>query len=468
MASARKYETLREMLDSSACLWPEEVAFFDGQRSICYAELLTILRANAGRLCGIVTGQSILLLSAERRISLKIALSILTAMYAGIRVIYLNIASGREWINRVIADFGCDWLWTDRGDLMAEYPHALPLGELPGEWPEGELRTVSGDTDCSVLFTSGTTGEPKSVVITHRGLCADAWGATQVFTVEPGMRAMSCLPYYHGYAILAELICLMLNGACLLTATDAGLVKDLLFYRPSHISGVPLLAETVLRLYDSGMLCAGDGGLKTFLCSGAAMDSALVDQMGRYGVTLLNSYGMTECSTAVAINPPARNKPESVGVILPCCEAAISPRGELLLRGENMMKGYGPDGNWPNRDEWFSTGDLASMDEEGFLYILGRVDNMINLPNGEKVSPEQLEQLLERTGEIKEALVYQPTGGKYLAARIVAVQNQAAAQRAVADVNDAQPPDVRIEKVHFCDSLERNQLGKIMRRVYDD
>lgn len=468
MVSVRKYDTVRALLDSSACLWPEETAFFDGQRSICYAELLPILRANARRLCGIVTGQSVLLLSTERRISLKTALSILSAMYAGIRVIYLNSTSGREWIDRVMTRFGCDWLWTDREDLMAAYPNALPLGELPKDWPEGELRTVCGSTDCSVLFTSGTTGEPKAVVITHRGLCADAWGATQVFPVEHGMRAMSCLPYYHGYAILADLICLMLNGACLLTATEAGLVKDLLFYRPSHISGVPLLAETVLRLFDSGMLCAGDDGLKTFLCSGAAMDPALVDQMGRYGVMLLNSYGMTECSTAVAINPPARNKPESVGVVLPCCEAAISPRGELLLRGESLMKGYGPDGDWPNRDEWLHTGDLARLDDEGFLYILGRIDHMINLPNGEKVSPEQLEQLLLRTGAIQEALVYQPNGAKFLAARIVAAQDQEAAQRAVEAVNDAQSPDVRIERIRFCDSLERNQLGKIIRRVYDD
>lgn len=468
MYNVRKCETVRELLDSSADLWPNETALFDGQRSICYAELLVLLRSNARRLCKIVTGSSIMLLSRERRLSLKTALSILSAMYAGIRVIYLNTAANKEWIDQVMVDYGCDWLWTDCKNLAAMYLHTLPLGELPNEWPEDKLRTVCGNTDCSVLFTSGTTDTPKSVVITNHGLCADAWGATQLFPVKPGIRALSCLPYYHGYAILADLICPMLNGACLLTATNAGMVNDMLFYRPTHISGVPVMAKMVLQLYASGMLRADGGSLKTFLCSGATMDSALVDQLGHYGVMLFNSYGMTECSTAVAINPLTQNKPESVGVILPCCEASISPRGELLLRGENMMKGYGPEGHWPNPDEWFPTGDLARLDGEGFLYILGRVDNMINLPNGEKVNPEQLERLLLNTGAIKEAMVYRPNSANFLAARIVASLNQAAAQWAVDIVNDIQPPDVRIEKVHLCDSLERNHLGKIIRRNYDD
>lgn len=280
------------------------------------------------------------------------------------------------------------------------------------------------------------------------------------------MRFVNCLPYYHGYGILCDVIAPLSHGATLCTATGNGLLRDMQHYRPTNMNAVPELARILLQMYEQFGAMPGAENLTRILCGGAALDPELCTALRAYGIELFNCYGLTEFSTAVAVNSPTDNDPASVGTILDCCEVSIAEDGEVLVRGRNMMKGYGPDGPWLDRDAWFHTGDLGSMDEQDHLFIRGRKDNAILLPNGEKIQPEQYEALLRRHSCIKDVVVYLPRGRASIAAVIVTDAASAAAA-ALDEVNAHLAEGCRIvASVFTTQPLLRNAMGKLKRGEY--
>ena len=154
------------------------------------------------------------------------------------------------------------------------------------------------------------------------------------------------------------------------------------------------------------------GKLRYFLCGGAPLDKQLVEFFAALGITVLQGYGITECSPIVAANLPEANRIGSVGRQFKCCEVRIID-GEICVRGGSVSPGYYRDDIATRQafyDGWFHTGDLGYMDDKGYVFFTGRRKNLIVLPNGENVSPEELEEKLYRIDGVEDALVSQDGG----------------------------------------------------------
>ena len=145
------------------------------------------------------------------------------------------------------------------------------------------------------------------------------------------------------------------------------------------------------------------------MCGGAALDKELIYFYKKLGITVLQGYGITECSPIVAANLPEANRLGSIGKTFPCCETKLID-GEICVRGDSVSPGYYKDDEAnaaSYRDGWFHTGDLGRQDKNGYLYFTGRRKNLIILANGENVSPEEPEERLYQIDGVVDALVYE-------------------------------------------------------------
>lgn len=205
------------------------------------------------------------------------------------------------------------------------------------------------------------------------------------------------------------------------------------------------------------------GNLDLIICGGAPLKQSYIDGMEAFGIQVLNGYGITECAPVVAVNRNRFFRRGSVGLPLPCSEIKIVD-GEICVRGPNVTPGYYQD-DASNNDaflnDWFKTGDLGYLDEDGFLYITGRRKNLIILSNGKNVSPEELEERLLDLPHVQEAVVYEENG--MIAAEIFA-QDQTGVQEHVTALNRELPVYKRIQKVVFRDrEFEKTTTKKIKR-----
>lgn len=458
--------TVRSLLKKAADTYPDLCALQNGSEEITYKQLYNTLMINASRLCAQVEGNRIGIQSNQKRMTQPVVISILSVMLAGKCALLLPEFQSLSDALSSCTLYHVDTLLTDHVDDQSRLISYLPLGMLPESLSIDVLPDVSPDDECMVLFTSGTTALPKGAVISNDNLCSDAIAGSMLYPFEPGMRFVNCLPYYHGYGILCDIIAPLSNGSTLCTATENGFIRDIQHYAPTNINGVPELAHTLLQMLENFGPLPGTERLKRILCGGAALDPSLCSAMRSHGIELYNCYGLTEFSTAIAVNSPEDNDPTSVGTILSCCEVTVAEDDEVLVRGRNMMKGYGPDGPWLNRDTWFHTGDLGYVNEHNHLFIMGRKDNAMLLPNGEKVQAEQYEALLCRFDCIKEAIVYLPQGRSSIAAVIV-TEDEMRARTALDEVNTHLADGCRIMNPVYTEKpLRRNSMGKLIRSSY--
>lgn len=167
------------------------------------------------------------------------------------------------------------------------------------------------------------------------------------------------------------------------------------------------------RYFFKNILSELGGNLNLIITGGANLQIKQAEFFERIGITVLNGYGITECSPLISINPIAKIKNESVGIPLSYCRVKIEKRdnekfGEILVNGTNVMKGYFQDDVATKKaieDGWYKTGDLGYIDDEGYIYITGRIKNVIILSNGKNVYPEEIEQLLITSKYIEEVVV---------------------------------------------------------------
>jgi long-chain acyl-CoA synthetase len=202
------------------------------------------------------------------------------------------------------------------------------------------------------------------------------------------------------------------------------------------------------------------GKLEVLICGGAEIRQEYIDFFYKYGIIILNGYGMTETASVIAVNRAGHMRPNSLGKPLSCCEIRCAEDGEIMVRGACVMNGY--DGQ-PARspEEWYPTGDLGRMDADGFLYFTGRKKNLIILSNGENVSPEGIEQALLRDDAVAEVIVSAENG--YPEAEIYPAP-QGDPQSAVDAYNAHQPPYLKIRSVKIRSApFPKNHSGKMIR-----
>ena len=284
---------------------------------------------------------------------------------------------------------------------------ALHAGEYEKELDGGQLATI--------LFTSGTTGKSKGVMLSHRNLVDNA--VCLDMKIPAGTISMTLLPINHVYCLTMDIIKGLHIGLVIcINDSIMHVQRNMKLFKPEIVLLVPLVIESIYgKLKDAGSLIpkkmvakAAFGGNLRIICSGGAyLDPDYVDKFKEYGITILQGYGMTECSPVISTNLEWENKKGSVGKLLPNCEAKVVDE-EIWVRGSSVMQGYYkmPEQTAETlEDGWLKTGDLGYVDEDDFVYITGRRTNLIILANGENVSPEELENQLSRSALVKEILV---------------------------------------------------------------
>lgn len=310
-----------------------------------------------------------------------------------------------------------------------------------------------------MLFTSGTTGTSKCVMLSERNICAAINSACESVNFFPHDVLVSVLPIHHTYELCCSLAAA--NYGCEIAINDSlrHCMRNFQLFRPTALVLVPLFLSTMdkkiwdeirkkgvesavrglmkasdkvrkvgidpRRLLFRDILAAFGGRLEKIICGGAALDQKIADDFRSLGIEVWEGYGITECAPLIAVDVYYHSKPGSVGPAVPCCTVRIDDAatddagheiGEICVKGKNVMLGYYDDKTATDdaftADGWFRTGDLGYLDDEGYIYITGRKKSVIVLENGKNVFPEEIEEYLASIDKINECVVVGRKNGR--------------------------------------------------------
>ena len=392
---------------------------------------------------------------------------------------------------------------------LTDFPEYLEMGRrlLESGSTLFDRAPVDPDTIACIVYTSGTSGKSKGVMLSHGNLASDVVATCKCVTAR---NTQIFLPMNHTFSWASAMFAAFLYSVdAHISGNMKRIVKDLNRNKPQNISAVPLMVEMLYNgiwnsarkqgreqklknlLTLSHMLMglgidarkrlfkqiheSFGGRLDTIICGGAALDSRLQKGLYDFGITVINGYGITECSPVVAVNRNHDFRFGSVGKPLPCNKVMIHEPdengiGEIYVSGSNVMKGYykDPEATAEAFDgKWFKTGDYGRMDKDGFLYITGRKKNLIILANGKNVSPEELEQKLGRIEYVKEVAVYEEDKDITAECYLDEEQYPDAKERLEADVktfNCKMPASKNVKKIKIRDiPFEKTTTMKIKR-----
>ena len=370
-------------------------------------------------------------------------------------------------------DYGC------RAELEAAYGPKLRSMDCYKETAPGELTNCVGHDDLMMLmFTSGTTGRSKGVMLSERNMCASLHTYSEVAEnwitnrLPAGQKLplshMTLLPLFH----MACFVCVMSYPPAGWALNLCGDIRD--FYRDLGLmhsdvmASAPMLVETIYNDMKRGRVSRLNG-LWDLCCSSAALDPKMLLELAQNGFVVNQCYGMTETFGDGILNFTQVEKHMSaVGKPDDHVQYKLDETGEICIKGDCVMLGYYKDPEATaeviDADGWFHTGDLARMDEEGFYYITGRKKNLIILASGENVSPEELEKKLALCPAITECIVKEKS--QKICAVIYCPEDKQEEVRAfVIEVNRSLPLYKRISTVEFTvEPLPRNALGKLLRK----
>ena len=328
------------------------------------------------------------------------------------------------------------------------YEYAAEGRRLIEDGDESFEEVVTGmDSLACVVYTSGTSGKKKGVMLTHGNLATDVVAACRCVK---GDNSQLLLPLHHTFAWASAMLAAFVYIKDLhVSGNLRHILRDFQTNRPQNVSAVPMMVELLYKgVWNNAKKTGLDkklrrgidfsrvlmklgidrrkklfgqvhdtfgGNLDIIICGGAALDPELQRGLHDLGIEVLNGYGITECSPIVSVNRNHDYRFGSVGKPLPCNRVKIDCPdedgvGEILVSGTNVMKGYykDPEATAEAFDGgWFRTGDYGRLDSDGFLYITGRKKNLIILANGENISPEELEEKLLRIEYVEEVVVYE-------------------------------------------------------------
>ena len=266
-----------------------------------------------------------------------------------------------------------------------------------------------------IVYTSGTTGKSKGVMLTQSNLYCNIEAV--LYDEPPGLVFLSVLPVHHCFCLVMDWLNGFWMGAVLcINYNLMHMIRNRGIYQPDVMLMVPLMLETIYkRLKSFGPEIPKQAlaeklfgpKLKRIFTGGAHLDAYYIDEFKKYGISIYEGYGMSECSPVITTNKEGNCKSGSIGKPLSNVEVKFED-GEILVRGTSVMKGYyqmEKETEETLKDGWLHTGDKGYMDEDGFIFINGRVKNLIILSNGENISPEEIEGKLALNDLISEIIV---------------------------------------------------------------
>lgn len=331
---------------------------------------------------------------------------------------------------------------------------------------------MAPDDIATILFTSGTTGVSKAVPLTHENIISDSIEGSALTELK-GVTLL-VLPLHHGYGLVSAMLSPLYRGGTVFIGGGARrFISDLRQSKPDYIFAVPAMINMVVRSINrSGkgldLRSIFGSNLKTVVCGSAPNPESMFHRFAKEGIELNCGYGITECSPMVSANRSGCVYPESVGVPLNSNEVKISDRGEILVKGKNVFKGY-LNNDQANEaaftpDGWFCTGDIGHFGENGELYVTGRIKNLIILSNGENISPEPLENAICELPYVEEALVCGENDTITAKVLLNDPGKKDDLRVAVKEINAGLPLNNRIGNVIICaEPLPKTSTGKILR-----
>ncbi len=440
-------------------------------RAVTYAELASRVRALSDYLIesGFSPGDRIAILSESRP---EWAVALLASVRCGAIVVPLDTKLTAAELKSILCDAEPRLLFVSAAqasvaaDLKAQLPFLESISLLnsgsedrgfvsidqlqASELQEGITREI--DETALIVYTSGTTGAPKGVMISFKNLGYQIMNFEEIIKLDERDMLLSMLPLNH----LLELTCGLLGAlyaggrisycstlfpqeiaqimrdkrvTCMITVPlflkmlKASIEKEIdrrgpaskRLFRMMFQSARWVKSHRLRKLLFKKIHNQLGGSLRAFITGGAPLDSDVENFFDRLGIPVYQGYGLTETSPVISVNTPAHNRPGSVGRPLPGVRVRLlengtrQGEGEILTAGPHVMKGYFEREDLTREviDEqgWFNTGDLGRIDEDGFLYITGRTKNLIVLGSGKKVNPEDVEAVLSESRLIKEVCV---------------------------------------------------------------
>jgi acyl-CoA synthetase (AMP-forming)/AMP-acid ligase II/acyl carrier protein len=280
---------------------------------------------------------------------------------------------------------------------------------------------ASGADDAFILLTSGTTSQPKTIPLTHASVCLSAHNVGAAIALEPGDRLLSVLPLFHGHGLISGVIATLAAGSSVVCTSGfdaAAFFGWLTEFRPTWYTAVPAIHRAVLAAAEGEKGRAQKSSLRLIRSASSTLPAKVLRGLETvFGVPVIDTFGMTETATQIAANPLDRRKLGSVGrsagaeiTILDADGRRLPPgeHGEIALRGPTITRGYDNNAAATReafRDGWFRTGDLGYLDEEGYLFIVGRIKEVINR-GGQKVAPGEVEEALLSHPDVLEAAAF--------------------------------------------------------------
>ena len=328
------------------------------------------------------------------------------------------------------------------------------LETLIGGGKDEEFTVASRPTDelAVMLFTSGTTGTSKCVMLCERNVWSTVNAACSTVEFFPNDTIVSVLPLHHTYELACMLAALTYGMTIGINDSLRHIMKNFAEFKPTGLVLVPLFVNTmynriiekakksgqykklqfgiklsnflrkfgidIRRKLFGEVLGAFGGNITKIVSGGAPLNPEMMKAFDSFGITIAEGYGITECSPLISVNPYYALKSGSVGPAVPSCTVRIDVRGkndkgfdegEIQVKGDNVMLGY-----YKNEEEnakaftedgWYRTGDIGYMDKDGYIFITGRLKSVIVLENGKNVFPEEIEEYLEKFEEIEEVVV---------------------------------------------------------------
>ncbi|MEI7833544.1 MAG: long-chain fatty acid--CoA ligase [bacterium] len=495
--------TLCDLLEQTTKRNPDATALRFRDETVTYAQLDRMAQGFAAGLMklGVRKGTRIGVLLPN---SPSFVVAYIGASRAGVIVVPLNILYRADELRFIMQDAGVALLVTAEPfrpiavalrPLLPELNNLVMVSDaqvqgdeidftdLCGTQPERAV-SVRDSSPAVIIYTSGTTGRPKGAVLTHRNLLANSHACAQVLHVNGNDCFITALPLFHAFAALICVVLPIEVGASMYIVErflPSSMLQTLRDAKATIFIGVPSMFTLMLQLANANMEALAS--LKLCVSGGSPLSPDVwVAFEESFNTTLVEGYGLTEASPVVAVNPPyGVRKPGSIGLPLPGIQARIVDEnnkelkpgtiGELIVRGDNVMQGYL---NKPEETRqaikrgWLYTGDLARMDDDGYLYIEGRKKELI-IVGGLNVYPGEVERVLLENPAVLEAVAYgipdHARGEAVWAAIVLRPEATVDVKVLLASCREKLASYKVPRGIDILPELPKNALGKVMRHM---
>jgi len=470
--------TLAQAVGESLRRHPDKVVSRDADNDFTGGQLLAACRAAAGRLAGATAGPRVGILLPN---CAAYPAALVGALWAGKSAVPLNPMLKPAELDFLVQDAGIDTIVVAEATatLVAGLAvQAVPMADLLGFTGPAPSAPVEADPDGTavMLYTSGTSGKPKGVPLTHTNLLSNSRALIDRAGLSSDEVFLGVLPMFHAFGLTGSLVLPLLLGAEVSYQPrfhpdrSAAVIKE---RAVSVFIAVPsmfgLLARS--RGHDEGLR-----GVRLPVSGGEALPPAYRDgYRQRFGRDLLEGYGLTETSPTLALNLPDANRPGTVGRPLPGVQVRLAGEdNEIQVRGPGVMKGYynRPQENAHafTADGWFRTGDMGRLDADGYLSITGRIKELI-IRGGEKIMPREVEEVLgQYPGVLEAAVIGEPDGDRGEAVvAFVLPGDSPPAPEALRDFCRERLAEFKVpRRFTIARDLPRGPTGKLLKRALRD